>query len=259
MAAALAAAALAIGVGVADGGAGAARAAADTVPLDEITNAPRLTGSGFDPMMLVHAVNRLQPEGKEHALSALRLFLDVARAKGLEDEGVFLILRALFELPPGTKAFPRMMVGAPDWEPAAADAARLPRFPLAIESDLPLFLVNGYTLAGKAENPRVHLEWCARNGVLRATTLRPPDDPWAAVDALVARTPELTGKGHEHARALVRLQALRAIDRVRHGKVADDERRLYDAAGDAAWAEIEKELIARKITWSPGEARYVAP
>jgi len=221
-----------------------------------VAGAPGLAGGTFDPVRLVAAVNALHPLGKERALAMLRAHLDSSPGR-TDGENVFLILRALFDLPPGTAAFPVMFVGAPDWSPAPADAKRLPRFPLALERDLPLFVINGYMLAGKAEDPRVHVDWCARNGVLRKAPLRPPDDPWAAADALVARTPELAGKGHESARAVVRMQVLRALAPVRP-IAADDEGRLYDAGGDAAWAAIEKSLAARKIAWSAPGWTYTA-
>ena len=46
------------------------------------------------------------------------------------------------------------------------DEKLLPRFPVAIEGDIPFFLVEGYRLAGRAERPESHVAYFRKFGTL---------------------------------------------------------------------------------------------
>jgi hypothetical protein len=138
-----------------------------------------LEGHSFDPAPLVRAVNALVPLGKSLALELVTEYLRLAPPwMSLDTQGVFLLLRALFERSPG--AHPPMAVGAPDVSQAAIAASGFPMFPLAIVSDVPVLLVSGYMLGGMPEQPEAHLPWYRANGVLRSAPLAPAISSFAS-------------------------------------------------------------------------------
>ena len=120
----------------------------------------------LDSLALVRAVNALHPLGKDKALDVIDEYLRVASP--FDDpgrEGVFLVLRALFEPP-----MPPMMVGAPS---PPVDAKTFPLHPLIIIGDVPLKIVSGYVLAGAAERPEDDVAAFRKQGTLRAKPLSP--------------------------------------------------------------------------------------
>lgn len=90
-------------------------------------------GWGYNPRSVIRAVNALQPLGKEKALAAVAEYLRVAPISfdAPAVEGMFLVLRTLFEIPSPPGHMPVMMVGAPS--PAGPeDRTKIPRFPIHI-------------------------------------------------------------------------------------------------------------------------------
>lgn len=142
-------------------------------------------GSHYDPLKVIRAVNLLQPLGRGKTLAAIGEFLRVS--SDFDDparEGMFLVLRTLFEVPSVPGYFPRMLVGAPDpSEPN--DPKLLPRFPIALVDDVPLLVVEGYSLGGLAEPPEDELDYFRRDGKLRATQLAPTSTPIAALEHFI--------------------------------------------------------------------------
>jgi len=228
---------------------------------ETVNAAPKAEGEAFDPLKLVAAVNELVKFGSHRAIEFLRAFREHERKAGHGGEQIFLVLRAAYDLRPGVAAFPPMMIGGPDWEPPAASAALLPRFPLVLESDLPLMPVMGWVLGGEAEDPSAHLDWFEKNGNLRTTPLHPPDNPAAAVDAFIARVPELAAAKGAFRRAMLRAQAARAAAGAL--PAADTTRaaleKLYPSkAGprEGAWAPLKAKLA--KAKWDATADAYVA-
>ncbi|MBA3540333.1 MAG: hypothetical protein H0T79_12025 [Deltaproteobacteria bacterium] len=169
------------------GGTGTPPAAQDEAELrrllDVIDAVPSYNAT-LEPRRLIHAVNALQPLGKARALAILEEYLRVSSS--LDDpgrEGVFLVLRTLFDVPV-SGAMPPMMVGAPTLT-APKDPTLLPRFPLVLVDDVPLTLVRGYTLGGQPERPEAHVAWFRTHGTLRAKPLAPPARSLDAISAYV--------------------------------------------------------------------------
>jgi hypothetical protein len=125
----------------------------------------------YRPGPVVDAVNALLPLGKDGALAALDRFLAAKDLDADPHEGLFLVLRVLFEV--DADAHPPMRLGGsmPDLPPTPSS---LPRFPIVLVDDLPLLLVSGYVLGGEAEPLSVHLDHYRRHGTLRARPLAPP-------------------------------------------------------------------------------------
>jgi hypothetical protein len=231
-------------------------------PLWEAVNAaPKAEGEAFDPAKLVAAVNELVKFGSHRAIEFLRAFRAHERTAGRGGEQIFLVLRAAYDLRPGVAAFPPMLIGGPDWEPSAASVPLLPRFPLVLEADLPLMPVMGWFLGGEAEDPSAHLDWFEKNGTLRTAPLRPPDDPAAAVDAFIARVPELAAAKGAFRRAMLRAQVARAAASAL--PAADTTKaaleKLYPSkAGprESAWAPLKAKLA--KAKWDAAAGKYTA-
>jgi hypothetical protein len=145
-------------------------AEADLRRLLELIDAVPSYDKRFDPLALIRAVNALVPLGKDRALAAIDEYLRVS--SWLDDDGragVFLILRALFDVPAG--GMPAMMVGGA--APTPTDPRALPRFPLAIVDDVPLKLVYGYSLGGMAEQPEDDVAAFRKSGTIRKKPLAP--------------------------------------------------------------------------------------
>lgn len=219
------------------------------------------SGVHYDPLAIVRAVNALHPLGKSKAVAAIAEYLRVS--SWLDDpgrEGVFLVLRSLFQVPTAPGHMPTMMVGAPS--PAGPkDPKVLPRFPLVLIDDVPLLLVTGYMLAGRAEPPEWHLAKFRKLGVLRAKPLRPTDDPVALADRLVGSpsTPFMQRTGLEGGwtRAMIINQILTAMDTVFRLNRSNHGARF--GAGkhiDRRWQAIKTGAKKRRIRWDATTQRY---
>lgn len=207
-----------------------------------------------DPLRLIQAVAALQPLGKTRALAVIDEYLRVSSP--LDDElggreGLFLLLRALFDVPQDPGHLPRLLLGAPD-PSGPNDPRAMPRFPLAIVGDVPFRAVRGYLLGGRPISPEQDLAWFRENGVLRAKPLTPPDRPLDVLGPLLDQeNPELlalAGWTDEEGRRELAAQALRLVDtavRVELGAGPFDE----------AWATARAALDV-PLRWDARTARY---
>lgn len=154
--------------------------AADTsTPTDDATPFARLdavgplAGDTYDPGPVIAAVNAIQPLGRAAGTSLLQRYVRARGAALDERDGLFAVLRVLYEPQPGYRSTvdactpqqqpmvdgtclrpPRL--GAPS--PAAPADLRSLRYPFFVLGDVPLSLVRGYMLAGKAEPLGMHLD-----------------------------------------------------------------------------------------------------
>jgi hypothetical protein len=138
-----------------------------------IHQSPSVNGEYFDPVPLIRAVNALQPLGQEKALRALREYVKLVATMDaadperewrydLDEQRVFLIARTLFVRKDGDRQMPWMAIGAtnPDVDPGDKN---WPLFPLVMQDDIPFDLSCGYGLAGTAQSPIEHLDYCEIN------------------------------------------------------------------------------------------------
>jgi hypothetical protein len=211
------------------------------------------SSDGFNPLPLIRAVNALHAAGREKALAVIGEYLRVS--SDFDDparEGMFLVLRTLFDAAPGAGGMPRMFVGAPS-PPEPSDPRAAPRFPVLIAGDIPWLGVIGYTLVGLAERPETHLAWFRAHGTLRSRPLRPPDDPLETFDRLLAEhrsDPSLPT-------ALVN-QLLALLDSVHRVESGPDG--LLFVPGPTfgeSWSPLREQLARLKIRWDSGSVRYV--
>jgi hypothetical protein len=138
--------------------------------ISELERAASMSIAGYDPAVVVAAVNALQPLGKDAALACFAELLD-RPANFRAEEGLFWVLRVLFDMPVG-EIHPPVGLGAADIAPPG-DAAALPRFPVVLACDVPLLAVRGYILAGLPDDPRRHVVQFRARGILRSSALAP--------------------------------------------------------------------------------------
>lgn len=210
-------------------------------------------GPDYDPLATIRAVNALQPLGKDKALAALDEYLRV----GSNPDGVFLVLRVLFDVPDDPGHLPVLSVGAPA-PPAPADPRRLPRYPVLLQDDVPLLLVSGYRLAGVAQRPKRHVDYFRGNGRLRANQMRPPDDPLGVLDGWQqAAGWQYDGRDVSRGKLLIGHQLLNLIATVyRPATDALGDRVLAADSFDADWRTIRADVAKRAIRWDAGGGRY---
>ena len=188
-----------------------------------INGAPSPCSLCFDPVALIRAVNRLHALGFDEAIRELRDYLstgplndssamcgsDPRNPDTLDRNRFFLILRLLFVRKEGAPLFaPRF--GEPTPFPAmrsgvmAAWPSSTPpdhRYPLLVVQDVPFFMPQWLVFrSGPDISPGPHLEWAAMHCELRENPLRPPNDPFAALDALaeLQRSLDAEDNGSDH-------------------------------------------------------------
>ena len=150
--------------------------------LDEVLQ--RTASSSFatyHPGQVIEAVNALVPLGKEGALAAIDGFLRKQDLASNPQQGLFLVLRVLFD----ADSHPSMLLGS-SRPVAPRSPSALPRFPIMIVEDVPLMLVESYSLRGLPEPVTAHLAYYRAHGTLRAGPLEPSSGPdrMAAYEAM---------------------------------------------------------------------------
>jgi hypothetical protein len=235
---------------------------------------------------VIQAVDLLQPLGKTKALAAIEEFLRVSH-EDLDDrprEGLFLVLRTLFDVPTGKTLFP----GDDDLSPPGfmppmiiaiqsleelTDRKLLPRYPIVIEGDIPFLMCRGVGIGGGIQSVREHVDYFRKFGTLRPNPLVPTPRPFVAMDA-VARYPRWAFKGKSdeflyyeknELRALLGDQVLRLLETV-HRLEHNENGRFLDYCEwypDEYKKQLEvknKELMAQalklRVRWDSKASQY---
>ena len=151
--------------------------------------------TAYDPTAVIEAVNALIPLGKDGALAALDKFIAGCDLERDPHQGLFLVLRVLFDAAP----HPPLRLGSSRLPPPSSPAV-IPRFPILMVDDVPLMLVDGYELGGLPEQLSTHLDYYRQHGALTAP-LRPAktDRQTAFVQAFrqaYGRGPDLAEHDH---------------------------------------------------------------
>jgi hypothetical protein len=217
------------------------------------------SGTEFNPRNVIRAVNELQPLGKDRALAAISEYLRVSPpGDDPARDGVFLVLRVLFELPESDDVMPEIRIGAPLY-PQPDDQKALPRFPIVIAGDIPFLIAQGFGGTGR-ESPENHVEYFREHGRLRACKLRPTDDPLAASDSCASDYVESlktrsTTFGEVHLRGMLLAQVLKLVDTAYMPDASHDE------SVAALWSDATRLLMIRRVSgeairWDEQRQRY---
>ena len=191
--------------------------------------------------------------GREKALTATYEYARVSDKYDFRPQGLFLIFRALFEVPAAQRSFPHLALGAPLGVDKPQD---FPRFPLIITNDIPFFLVQTYALGGAQETVQNDAPYFAEYCRLRAKPLIPPDHPLQSLENLLDGVPAGRRDAEEH-RMLVE-QFLRLVDTVYRpfGKEGPD--RINNADNfQAQLTKIRTDLRQLDLRWDVKTSRYV--
>jgi hypothetical protein len=216
------------------------------------------SGYFYNPLHVIRVVNALQPLGKEKALAVIDEYLRVSsNFHAPAREGIFLVLRVLFDVPSDPGHMPHMFVGAPV-PPGPDDPKRSPRFPILLQDDVPLLLVSGYDLGGDPEAPESHVRYFREKGRLRDKVLTPTNDALGLLASWEEAAGWLHGKdGLSDGKLLIANQILRMIDSVYrrrldvHGNILSDP----DDLGPE-WKAIQKEVEKAAVRWDAKLTRY---
>lgn len=226
----------------------------------------------YDPLAYIRIVNAPQPLGKERALAAISEFLRVS-ANHEAQEGIFFVLRVLFDVPNPPAHMPQMLIGAmAPLEPT--DMRICPRFPVIIVDDVPFSVLDGLMLGGVAQNPAEHVEYFRKHGAIRKELLRPPDDPMRIMSDLKKSQDWIwnrpySGRGMMGDKwnvrdegdvvSFLRDEWLRVVDTLYH---VEDDNSFYGTKlvglqhPGKAWTEVENSFRAMKTRWDPAAMRY---
>jgi hypothetical protein len=233
------------------------------VVLDALGQVPSYNAAWrYNPRKLIRAVNLLQPLGKVKALAVIDEYLRVT-SDWHDDgrEGLFLVLRTLFDVPDDPGHMPVMGVGAPSpSEPK--DQKLLPRFPIAIEGDIPLLLVEGYMLAGSPEQVESHVAYFRQNGRVRAKPLVPTDNPFKELEKF-AKSPRWIYDGkdglhdEQRGRQFLGEQLLRLMDTVYRVEVGDfGEILRFDDNEETRGKKVVEGALNLTIRWDSKIHKY---
>jgi hypothetical protein len=226
-----------------------------------IDTTPGYRSDPYDILALIRVVNALQPLGKEKALAAIDEYLRVSDdySEGAR-LGLFLVLRVLFDVPEDTGVMPAMSEGY--WWP------KLPRSPIVIERDIPLFLYGGFNLMGAHERVEEHVEYFRKHGHIRSKPLMPTDDPLSVLDDVMNSWRSTYKDKHgptDRDRVLLMEQLLRLIDSVYRLPTDKEGQRLMTHLGvrrsqqeiEVLWKKYVSEVSRLKIRWDPRQNLYV--
>lgn len=139
----------------------------------------------YSPQPVIDAVNALLPLGKDSALAAIESYLAKQNLEINPQEGLFLVLRVLFEVPANPGYHPPMRLGGSSPLPPPTPES-LPHFPLVLIDDRPLMMISGFVLGGDAEPIAVHIHHFRATGTLRGKALAPSQFPSSVLDQFQA-------------------------------------------------------------------------
>lgn len=238
--------------------------------------APGLEGNSYNPLPVIRIVNALQPLGKEKALAAISEYLRVS------DEwsgfcgprtGIFLVLRVLFDLPDNVDPREAGAFGGPN-PPNARDPHLLPRFPIAMVDDIPMMLVSGYLLAGRATPMEDVVDFYRVHGRIRSKQLVPSNAPLAALEHLANSSqwpyadPNLVDGGilswdareKEGEDGMLMEQLLRLVDSVYRLPVDLSGNRLpCGEPPEPTWRKLVAAVSGLDIRWDTQQSIFVFP
>jgi len=237
---------------------------------------PVLNSISYDPLPVIRIVNTLQPLGKEKALAVIGEYLRLSDEWSLASprDGLFLVLRALFDLPGDIDPGRAGGFGAPS-PPGPKDPQLIPTFPIVVVDGIPLMLIRGYTLGGVPTPMEQVLEFYRDHGQLRSKPLLPADDPLAALAHLTNSRQWIYANTNlqyidyfssvepdtdEREKAMLMEELLKLIDSV-YRLPADvlNDRLPCGEPPEPAWRKIVSDVSAKKIRWDPQQNLYVFP
>jgi hypothetical protein len=228
-----------------------------------LAKAPSQYSLVYDPIALVRAVNALQGLGKEDAIAALRRF--AARYPSFGDPhsphmSLTLVMPLLFERIDPEDEYPSLWITArADWQGF-----------LSIYDDIP-FRRGHVSLMGQEGDKIDLIDWADTHGRLRATPLRPGDDPFQAAEKAIESwtaqheidrsptkiiSPVEEAQKKEFAAKTMRVEGLGCVAPLLG--IAPDKLPYLGSRNDAEWSRLKAECRRLGVRWSEDKQEYVA-
>jgi hypothetical protein len=204
----------------------------------------------YDPAAAIRAVNHLRALGQEKAIQALRDFGRLAesteRNGPVDSANIDTSTRACVELLVPL-VFQKVDLAAP---------RQLPD--LVLWQDIPFLTYLGDRPKRRLFDPHSFVgppyslvDWAANHGKIINKPLRPPNDPCAAVDALVAKLQHNPEPWREE---LLRMEAWRMLSRI--PALADQSR--AESLPQPQWDRLKADVRRFKVRWDEDRQEYVA-
>jgi hypothetical protein len=203
--------------------------------LRKIGAADKDPGAGFNPREEIRAVNALVRLGPVQGPAILTEFF---RCCGPGGDGVFAILRVVYEVPDPPGYIPRPMIGLSLHPPDVMSVE--PRFPWSIIRGIPLCVGKPGPMAGAVEEPADHFATLTKLCKFRHDLLQPSNEPWLALDDLAKRSS-----------VDVRPQILSLLSTVFRPNRISWKRREED------WKAMIEELTTLGVHWDTEKEEYV--
>jgi len=216
---------------------------------------------GYNPLPVVQIVNALQSSGKEKALAAILEYLRVAPSDSEAREGLFLVLRVLFEIPNPPGHMPLLPIGSTIPEYTQGDKL-LPRYPILLKDSIPFYLVISYAIEGERIPVEAEIPYFKKFGVLRKNLLVPPDNPLSVLNKIRKSHQWIFGideKMNERGKLLVMHQLLLLINSVYPTKTDSKTGRKINGGPDLdqRWKKIQADVRKLDIRWDKKKNDYV--
>jgi hypothetical protein len=226
-----------------------------------LDRAPQASGRTYAPLEMIKIVNSLVALGKERALAAMSEYLRVAPQWPREPDGIWLVLRVLFEIPSRPGYLPEPLLGSP-WPAVPKDPKILPRFPMAVIDDVPLLLVSDYAVLGAGSVPP-DLEYFRKHCHARTKPLRPTNQPFVVLPKLMESTQwvystDLKSSDSNSGKVLLINQLLRLVSSVYRTDI--DFEKYGGTEGtelNRLWRDQIQRFSQKGVFWDPDINEYV--
>ena len=237
--------------------------------LQVVDEAPPASAPGYDPLAVIRVANVLVGLGKEKALAVLQEYLRVADDSRKAREGLFLILRVMFDVPDDPGFMPSVGLGTCD-PPKPEDWKAIPRFPIVLHDDIPFLMVMHWNIRfGCPERVETHVDYFRKHGSLRKHPLRPPDDILSSIEKLDRSS--YTFPGDSPYRSVYReMVANQTLGLVRSVYPVDTDRQGYrfraksglgvlhsEYFDQGRWTRLTNEMARLRMCWSEEKSCYV--
>jgi hypothetical protein len=208
---------------------------------------------------MIEIANTLRPLGKQKVLAAAREYVRVAGRDSAQD-GIPLLLRVLFEVPPASGCFPPYMplgVQCPD---PPRDPKLLPHYPLIICHDIPLLVVVAGMGTSEGPDAQWEIDWFQKHGRIRSKPLCPPHNPLKILNPLIhSREYRIYSPQMYPFETRVKthlMEQLLLLVRPVYKPNTKPDASWDDNAIDACWSKIVEEFTSLHAVWNPQRTRY---
>ncbi|MGC4121546.1 MAG: hypothetical protein QM765_44615 [Myxococcales bacterium] len=214
------------------------------------------SGTEYNPLTTIQAVNTLIPLGKARALAAVEEYLRIGVT--WDESNMFAVLHTLFDVPepPGYFEPPAIGILVPEM---LERRRRVPRLPIAIQDDIPFAVGQWAAIDGSPESPSDRLiPYLHKHGIMRSKPLVPTTRVFDAAGKLNMSVQWLYERDivPENGRMSLMVQALRMLDTIYVPPSAKEPTNPYWIAVDENLPQTLDAVSRCEIRWDPRRMIY---